>query len=44
MFGGKDFFGVLPHIPVSFSDGNLYYYIFRMDLRKWSGYEIQTRD
>jgi hypothetical protein len=25
MFGGKDFFGVMPHIPVSLSDGNLYF-------------------
>lgn len=24
-FGGKDFFGVLPHIPVSLFNGNLYY-------------------
>jgi hypothetical protein len=25
MFGGQDFFGVLPHIPVSILDGNLFY-------------------
>jgi len=25
-FGGKDFFGVLPNIPVSISNGNLYYF------------------
>jgi hypothetical protein len=25
MFGGQDFFGVLPHIPVSLLDGNLLY-------------------
>ena len=33
MFGGKDFFGVLPHIPVSVLDGNLYI-IFRTDQGK----------
>jgi hypothetical protein len=26
MFGGQDFFGVLPSIPVSISNGNLYYF------------------
>ena len=25
IFGGRDFFGVLPHIPVSILNGNLYY-------------------
>jgi len=25
MFGGKDFFGVMPHIPVSLSNGDLYF-------------------